>query len=261
MGLVRYKLKNLSSYDNMFAEIKAWLEENAQDYFTEIKIEEPTDNKIFSDDKLYLRCFNGNNEIIRFVYRPANGNLLYTASYDGNGYVIHELNNAIIGYTNRLDLCYTGTSARECIITDIIRTTHGIGFTFNYTDCGLTYKTVSTIILTKTINDNIAIIRPSEFTYNSSSRNLYANGSTTTNYLRCTTNKTTGLYNMNIQYFSAIVGSKMELVPVPVMGDNDYCPYAFYTPLTNIPMNAYSDCVFEYNLEQYYYNGFIALKL
>lgn len=61
--------------------------------------------------------------------------------------------------------------------------------------------------------------------------------------------------------FGSVVGDKTILNPIIVNGCTEYCPDCFYVPISQYILAPNEDTILSINGEQYYYNGFIAVKI
>jgi hypothetical protein len=274
MNFTRYKIKNVTyQYENL-AEVKQVMDEIATDYFDEINFVCDYDN----NDDYNTAVSNGTaiKDTVSVVFKKDNKNIFKFTNYtnDGGENKSHGLNiyryiyddkylelpsdtyNKNNGFPN------SGWYANHYImnrIFEIIKTDYGISFCIGES----LYPSVFSygcVTITKTYNNNIAVIMPSYYLYNGTGTTT--GGENKTNYLQAVTNKSRGTYYDTSITWSTTYHELTSLAPVLVCGDDDYCPHVFYTltsPFSLIDSRA--DSIMNFEGKLYYFNGFIALEI
>lgn len=263
-------------------DIKNIIETNAPNFFSNIDVDE-----YLSDDNYVARLsfYDNNNKIALFRVLNLTGYgggsssgandftpnrcafYTYNIGYTFNTFIDDDCYGYNPGVTNR-PLAYDSPGNKAYIYEVIIINENCIALSVTSEQSGRIdiCKSPGIIMFMKSHKGNIAILYPNNFLSCKKNSSLITSGSgyftTLENYLCCQTHESqTGTpYFSNIPY-SPVAGEKTILNPILVKGTNDFVPDAFYVPISQYILNNITDATFYVGDDQYYFNGFIAVKI
>lgn len=215
-----------------FAEIKAWLEANATDYFDSFEL---------SEDKLTLTCKIGDKTALTFK-RADTG-----TSYAETFYLYN-------GTTQKS----SGAGTKVTYIDRIVKTSNGIALRRNHS--GVIYNNYS--FITKDNKGNTAFVfakTPDQNTWNVASSTSGSN----TGYCSVFSSEKTTFDQLFNALISTVYGACHNadvtvLSPICFYNSNgSYTPNLMLTVFGNV-LN--TECTLDHNGDKYFYNGYIALK-
>ena len=215
-----------------FADIKAWLEANATDYFDGFEL---------SEDKLTLTCKIGDKTALTFV-RGSTGNNYVETYYLYNG------------TTEKIS-----AGANACYIDKIVKTANGIAIRKNYNNTVYNNYT----FITKDNKGNTGYIFPSVLTTNIWNVSLRGSSGSGSIYGGIFSSEKTAYDTLSESGLSARYGACHQadttvLSPICFYNSNgSYTPNLMVTVFGNV-LN--TECTLEHNGDRYFYNGFVALK-
>lgn len=202
--------------------LKGVLETNAADYFTSF---------VLSEDKLTLKCMDGDDPIITFVINSTNGKLVSATLSGDNATQLFNVNTNNTNY-----------------FCKIAKTSKGVALKTKLTNKEQPYS----IFITKSNKGKTAVYIDTD-AFNVTATNLYRAG-------WCATSESTSMSKVTSCTASGakpLEHSFITLSYVPCSGIEDYCPDLFITPTS--PYSGV-EAQLVYNGETYLYNGAVALR-
>lgn len=272
MGLERYSIFDSTTYIKHFNSIKDWFEENAPTFFSNIVVNEVTEDSTLGTSIDFYDNING---VETLVFKFATEKTYNNWSYDHARLRIHSYisggtvdNLSTYGISNGNDVSTYGASSSlpeyfnaVSEITKIRENIIGLSL-YNNTEKSKVKYRPSILIFAKTHKERIALIKPSINFSNTDPFTGYVNGNriSANNYIQVLTYNTTGTTNLLYTYGRS--GETMaSFNDLPVSGDDDYVPNVFYLPTTLVRLQDNSDSTIHIKYYKYYYNGVIAVEL
>lgn len=241
-------------------EFKNYVDNDLSSWFDSATVTTYTDTDSDKDMCKLVLSRNG-YDIITFntYYYYTSGT---SSGYYGLEIIVHTSNGDI---SDKQILTYYYTSSYMVKLSDIIFNDHFIGISFESRYETNPHYQQSAIIMTKTENENIAIIRSYDKTRTSEC--IYNNGSSTVRHISCLTRQsnTDGLFNRtgihNFGSFENLEIRKLSLVPIPVISTNDYCKYAYVPDMHPFALSGETGGVVEIGDRKFYTNGIVYIEL
>ena len=238
-------------------EFKNYVDNDLSSWFDSATVTTYTDTDSGKDMCKLVLSRNG-YDIITFNTYYVKGNAL---NYYGLEIIVHTSNGDI----SDKDLITNYYKSSYMVkLSDIIFNDRFIGISFESRYDSNPHYQQSAIIMTKTENENIAIIRP----YNKIRASQYIYTSNNTVYhIACLTRQssTDGLFNRTgIHNFGSLENleiRKLSLVPIPVISTNDYCKYAYVPDMHPFAISGETGGVVEIGDRKFYTNGIVYIEL
>ena len=244
-------------------EFKNYVDNDLSSWFDSATVTTYTDTASSKDMCKLVLSRNG-HDIITF-------NTYYYSSSSSNGYygletIVHTSNGDISDKNAATSSWWA--SSYMVKLSDIIFNDHFIGISFDsrYESDSTPHYQQSAIVMTKTENENIAIIR--SYDKIRTSEIVYGNSSAATvRRITCLTRQSTtdGLFNRsgihNYGSYHNLEIRKLSLVPIPVISTNDYCKYAYVPDMHPFAISGETGGVVEIGDRKFYTNGIVYIEL